>query len=218
LSTKILIVDDHGIVREGLRLLIEQHEDMEVIGVASDGLVAESLVRKLKPDLVIMDVTMPTLNGISATEEIIAENPAIKILALSAHYHKSFITNMLKAGVSGYLIKDGMADELITAIRSVMAGRQYLSPAITKVVIAELVSDAGSDSRPSLLEKLTVKEKDLIQLLAENKTNKEAAKLLCVSVKTIDARRRLIMDKLEITGIADLTKFAIKEGLTSLDF
>lgn len=218
MSTKILIVDDHGIVREGLRLLIEQHEDMEVIGVASDGLVAESLVRKLKPDLVIMDVTMPTLNGISATEEIIAENPAIKILALSAHYHKSFITNMLKAGVSGYLIKDGMADELITAIRSVMAGRQYLSPAITKVVIAELVSDAGSDSRPSLLEKLTVKEKDLIQLLAENKTNKEAAKLLSVSVKTIDARRRLIMDKLEITGIADLTKFAIKEGLTSLDF
>ena len=217
MSTKILIADDHGMVREGLRLLFEQHNDMEVIGEASDGRQAVEMACKLKPDIVLMDVTMPQLNGIDAAKKIIDEYPNIKVVALSAHCNRSFVTDMLKAGVSGYILKDGMADELIRGIRVVMAGEQYLSPKVAKIVITEYITDCQSQSDTPLTSKLTTKERELIQLLAENKSNKEAARLLHVSIKTVDARRRTAMEKLGINGIADLTKFAIREGLTTLD-
>ncbi len=217
MSTKILIADDHGMVREGLRLLFEQHNDMEVIGEASDGRQAVEMACKLKPDIVLMDVTMPQLNGIDAAKKIIDEYPNIKVVALSAHCNRSFVTDMLKAGVSGYILKDGMADELIRGIRVVMAGEQYLSPKVAKIVITEYITDCQSQSDTPLTSKLTTKERELIQLLAENKSNKEAARLLHVSIKTVDARRRTAMEKLGINGIADLTKFAIREGMTTLD-
>ena len=217
MSTKILIVDDHGMVREGLRLLFEQQNDMEVIGEASDGRQAVEMVCKLKPDIVLMDITMPNLNGIDAAKKIIDEYPNIKVIALSAHCNKSFVADMLRAGAAGYILKDCMADELIRAIRTVMAGEQYLSPKVAKIVIAEYITDCQPHSGIPLTSKLTTKERELIQLLAENKSNKEAARLLHVSIKTVDARRRIAMDKLGITGIADLTKFAIREGLTTLD-
>ena len=218
MDTKIMIVDDHGILRQGLCLLFEQQDDLKVIGQASDGREAVELLRKLKPDVVVMDVSMPNLNGIDAAEMIISENPDVKILALSAYCERGFVTGMLKAGVSGYLLKDGMADELISAIRTVMAGEQYLSPKVARIVVTEYIYNCQSPSEQSSLDKLTAKERELVQLLAENKSNKEAAKLLHVSVKTVDARRRSIMTKLGINGIADLTKFAIREGLTSVDF
>lgn len=218
MSIKIVIVDDHGIVREGLGLLFEQQDDMEVTGEASDGWEAVELARKLKPDVVLMDVAMPNLNGIDAAKKIIDEDPEIKVVALSAHCNRGFVTDMLRAGVSGYVLKDGMADELIGAVRTVEAGEQYLSPKVAKVVIAEYVSNCRSWSEYSSLRKLTAKERELTQLLAENKSNKEAAKLLHVSVKTIDARRRSIMEKLGISGVAELTKFAIREGITTVDF
>ncbi len=217
MSTKILIVDDHGMVREGLRLLFEQQNDMEVIGEASDGRQAVEMACKLKPDIVLMDVTMPNLNGIDAAKKIIDEYPNVKIVALSAHCNKGFITDMLRTGVSGYILKDGMADELVRAVRTVMAGEQYLSPKAARIVIAEYITDYQSHSNIPLASKLTTKERELIQLLTENKSNKEAARLLHVSIKTVDTRRRTAMDKLGINGIADLTKFAIREGLTSLD-
>jgi len=217
MSTKILIVDDHGMVREGLHLLFEQQNDMEVIGEASDGRQAVEMACKLKPDIVLMDITMPNLNGIDAAKKIIDEYPNIKVIALSAHCNKGFIADMLRAGAAGYLLKDCMADELIRAIRTVMAGEQYLSSKVAKIVITEYITDCQPHSSISLTNKLTTKERELIQLLAENKSNKEAARLLHVSIKTVDARRRVAMDKLGITGIADLTKFAIREGLTTLD-
>ncbi len=217
MSIKILIVDDHGLVREGLRLLFEKQDDMEVIGETSDGRQAVETACKLKPDIVLMDITMPALNGIDAAKKIIDECPNVKIIALSAHCNKSFIADILRAGASGYILKDCLANELIRCVRVVMTGEQYLSPKVAKIVIDEYITDCQSNSDIPLTGKLTSKERELIQLLAENKSNKEAAKLLHVSIKTVDARRRIAMEKLGITGIADLTKFAIREGLTTLD-
>ena len=219
MSIKVLIVDDHGILRAGIELIIEQTDDMEIAGQGSDGHEGIELARKLKPDVVLMDISMPGLNGIDATKEILRENPDIKILALSAHCNRRFVRDMLKAGVTGYALKDAMADELIEAIRTVNAGKRYLSEKVVKFVVKDyLQGTSESDCDRSLLNKLTVRERELLQLLVEDKNTKEAARLLYLSPKTIDARRRNIMDKLRVSGIANLTKLAIKEGLTSLDF
>jgi DNA-binding NarL/FixJ family response regulator len=192
---------------------------MEIVGQGCGGHEGIELARKLKPDVVLMDISMPGLNGIDATKEILRENPDIKILALSAHCNRHFVRDMLNAGVAGYALKDAMADELLEAIRTVNAGKRYLSAKVVRLVVKDYLQDTSeSDSEGSLLNKLTVKERELLQLLAENKNTKEAARLLYVSIKTIDARRRNIMDKLGVSGIANLTKIAIKEGLTSLDF
>lgn len=218
MSIKILIVDDHGILRAGVKLIIDQTDDMKIVGQACDGHEGIELARKLKPDVVLMDISMPGLNGIEATKEIVSENPDIKILALSAYCNRRFVKDMLKAGVSGYALKDTMADELIYAIKSVHAGRRYLSEKVTKLVVDDYAQGGSSDSAEELLDKLTNRERGLLQLIAENKTTKEAAKLLHVSVKTIEARRLNIIKKLGVSGTAELTKIAIREGLTSIDF
>jgi len=218
MSIKILIVDDHGILRSGVKLIIDQTDDMKIVGQACDGHEGIELARKLKPDVVLMDISMPGLNGIEATKEIVSENPDIKILALSAYCNRRFVKDMLKAGVSGYALKDTMADELIYAIKSVHAGRRYLSEKVTKLVVDDYAQGGSSDSAGELLDKLTTRERGLLQLIAENKTTKEAAKLLHVSVKTIEARRLNIIKKLGVSGTAELTKIAIREGLTSIDF
>ena len=218
MSIKVLIVDDHGILRSGVKLIIDQTEDMEIVGQACDGYEGIELARKLKPDVVLMDISMPGLNGIDATKEIVRENPDIKVLALSAYCNRRFVRDMLKAGVSGYILKDAMADELVYAIKSVHAGRRYLSEKAAKLVVDDYAQGGTSDSVKELLDKLTTRERELLQLIAENKTTKEAAKLLHVSVKTIEARRLNTIKKLGVSGIAELTKIAIREGLTSIDF
>lgn len=218
MSIKILIVDNHGILRAGVKLIIDQTDDMKIVGQACDGHEGIELARKLKPDVVLMDISMPGLNGIEATKEIVSENPDIKILALSAYCNRRFVKDMLKAGASGYALKDTMADELIYAIKSVHAGRRYLSEKVTKLIVDDYAQGGSSDSAEELLDKLTTKERELLQLIAENKTTKEAAKLLHVSVKTIEARRLNIIKKLGVSGTAELTKIAIREGLTSIDF
>jgi DNA-binding NarL/FixJ family response regulator len=218
MSIKILIVDDHGILRSGVKLIIDQTDDMKIVGQACDGHEGIELARKLKPDVVLMDISMPGLNGIEATKEIVSENPDIKILALSAYCNRRFIKDMLNAGASGYALKDTMADELIYAIKSVHAGRRYLSEKVTKLVVDDYAQGGSSDPAEELLDKLTTRERGLLQLIAENKTAKEAAKLLHVSVKTIEARRLNIIKKLGVSGTAELTKIAIREGLTSIDF
>ncbi len=217
MSIKVLIVDDHGILRSGIELIVAQTEDMEIVGQACDGHEGIELARKLKPDVVLMDISMPGLNGIEATKEIVRENSDIKVLALSAHCNRRFVKDMLQAGVVGYTLKDSMADELIVAIRTVHDGQQYLCPKVASIIIAEYVTDGQPSSETTSADKLTAKERELIRLLADNMSNKEAARLLHVSVKTVDARRRAAMDKLGITGIAELTKFAIREGLTTLN-
>lgn len=218
MSIKIVVVDDHGIMREGLRLLIEQQEDMEVIDEAADGREAVELVRQLKPNIVIMDVSMPELNGIEATRQIVKEDSSTRVLALSAYPYQHFVRDMLKAGASGYILKDGLAGELIRAINVVMAGQQYLCPEVTVGVVENIRHPGEPKSGHLLLGRLTGKEREELQLIAEGKSTKKAARILHVSVKTVDARRRDIMKKLDMYSIAELTKFAIRAGLTSVDF
>ena len=218
MSIKILLVDDHGILRSGVELIVNQIEDMEIVGQGCDGHEGIELARKLKPDIVLMDISMPGLNGIDASKEILRENPDIKILALSAHCNRRFVSQVLKAGVSGYALKDGMADELIEAIKAVYASKRYLSEKVAKLVVDDYSQGLSSESDEKPIDKLTTRERELLQLIAENKTTKETAMLLHVSVKTVEARRLNIMKKLNVSGIAELTKIAIREGLISIDF
>ncbi len=216
MSVKILLADDHAIVRQGLRSLLEKESDIEVVGEAEDGRKAMQLVRELVPDIVVMDITMPNLNGIDATHEIMSEFPRIKVIALSTHSHKRFITGMLKAGASGYILKECLFDEFVQAMRTVIGGGTYLSPRITDAVVSDYV-ECLSTAVSSQLATLTDREHEVLQLLAEGKSTKQIALELHVSTKAIEANRRHIMEKLDIHSIAELTKYAVREGLTSLE-
>lgn len=217
MSCRILLVDDHTVVREGLRLLLSADDDLDVIAEAENGRKAIELAAELHPDIVIMDVSMPDMNGVLATRRILEAAPDVRVLALSAHGKSTFITQMLAAGASGYLLKDSASGALLEAIHVVMNGQTYLSPPVASTIVKHISENAQS-APAGRLHSLTGKELELMQLLAENKTSKEAAALLGLNVKTVDARRRAIMAKLGVSGTADLTKVAIREGLTSLDF
>jgi len=214
-KTKIIIADDHKIMREGLKALIEKQPDMEVAAEAQDGLAVTKLARKLIPQVIIMDIGMPEMNGIDATRQIISENKEIKIIALSMHSDRRFVLEMLKAGASGYLLKDSAFEELVNAVHTVMTGQSYLSPRITDIVVKEYLYNQ-SKSESTVFNVLTVREREVLQLLAEGKSTKQIASTLNLSVKTVETHRQQIMDKLEIRTVAELTKYAIREGLTSL--
>lgn len=216
MSIRILLADDHGIVREGLRSLLEKQPDMEVVGEAEDGRKALDLVRELVPDIVIMDITMPNLNGVDATHQIVREFPKTWVICLSIHSNKRYVANMLKAGASGYVLKECLFDELVQAIRIVTGGGAYLSPQITGVVVGGYVERLLADAHLPL-EILTDGEHHVLQLLAEGKFTKQIALELHVSTKTVEARRRRVMLKLGVNSIAELTKVAIREGLTSVE-
>ncbi len=214
---KILIADDHGIVRQGLRILIEKQPDMEVIGEAEDGLMAVRLAKELSPDMIIMDISMPNLNGIDATKLILNERADTRIVILSMYFNRHFVTDALKAGVMGYVLKSCLFDELVRAIQTVAGGKHYLSPQITDVLIEDHITlPSASDIHTK--GALTDREHQIIQLLAEGKTTKQVALYLNVSPKTADANRRQIMNKLGISTVAELTKYAIREGITSPEF
>ncbi len=218
MATRILLADDHQIVRQGLKSLIQQNEGFEVIAEASDGRAAVQLAADLEPDVIVMDVGMPGLNGIEATRQIAAKEPDAKVVALSMHSDRRFMGEMLKAGAKGYLLKDAAFEELATAIRSVIADKIYLSPRIADVVVDEYVRHAGEyTGHPSAFAKLTPREREVLQLMAEGRATKEIAMDLKVSIKTVETHRRQIMEKLNIYSVAELTKYAIREGLTSLD-
>jgi DNA-binding NarL/FixJ family response regulator len=216
MSIKILLTDDHAIIRQGLRSLLEKQPDIEVVAEAEDGREAFELVRKLLPDIVVMDVSMPNLNGIEATRHIHREFPAVKVIALSMHSNRRFVGDMLKAGAAGYILKEGLFDELVQAIHAIENGDIYLSPRVTGVVVDDYVNRL-SRTGDSLLATLTSREREVLQLVAEGKSTKQIASDLHVSIKTIEANRRQIMDKLDIHSIAELTKYAIREGLTTLE-
>ena len=215
MSIKALLVDDHGIIRQGLRSLLAEQPDIEVVAEAEDGRKAVALVREFLPDIVIMDITMPNLNGVEATKKITAEFPKTKVVALSIHSNRRFVSDMLKAGACGYILKEGLFDDLVQAINVVMDGGTYLSPQITDVVVDDYVKRLSSENelKPTVLSS---REHEVLQLLAEGKTSKQIALELHVSNKTIEANRRQIMDKLNMYSVAELTKHAIREGLTTL--
>ncbi len=215
MALKVLLADDHKIVRDGLRTLLEKHDDIVVVGEAEDGREALQLSRKLQPDVVVMDIAMPDLNGIEAARQLLAEYPGIRIAALSMHSDKRFVSEMLKAGASAYLLKDCAFEELITAIRTIMTGKIYLSPGIAGVVIEDYIRK-GSSMESSVFSLLSDREREVLQLMAEGRSTKEVAAHLNVSIKTVETHRTNIMTKLDIHSIAELTKYAIREGLTSL--
>jgi RNA polymerase sigma factor (sigma-70 family) len=215
MMVKILLADDHKIVRDGLRDLLSQQTNIQVVGEADNGRITVQTARELSPDLVIMDITMPELNGIEATRQIKTMNPDTKIIALSMHSDKRFISEIFKAGASGYLLKESAFEELIKAIRAVMRNQTYIRPQIASQMLKEYLNLTNMDNT-SVFSILSPREREVLQLLAEGKSTKEIADNLNVSVKTIETHRQQIMEKLNIHNIAELTKYAIREGLTSL--
>lgn len=216
-TTRIILADDHRILREGLRSLLVQLPGVDVIAEADDGRVTVELALRLVPNVVIMDVAMPSLNGIEATRQILAACPQIKVIALSMHSDVRYVSEMLKTGASGYLLKDTAFEELARALDNVNAGRTYLSPGVSHTVVQDYIrklQPSGATNSPLL----TPREKEVLQLLAEGHSTKEIAAKLQLSVKTADAYRQQIMDKLSLRSVAELTKYAIREGLTSLEF
>ncbi len=216
MKIKILLADDHKIVRDGLRALIEKCPDMQVVAEAADGRTAVRLAKELSPDIAIMDISMPDLNGIEAARQISAESPHVKILTLSMHSDARYVKHLFTAGASGYLLKECAFDELVNAIRTVAANQVYLSPRVTHVVLSEYLSKQPI-AEASVFSVLTAREREVLQLMAEGKTTKEIAYSLGLSVKTVEAHRQKIMEKSNIHSIAELTKYAIREGLTSLE-
>ena len=214
MAIKIILADDHKIVRQGLRTMLESEADIEVIGEADDGRMAVRLARELSPQVIIMDVGMPDLNGIEATRQVLAESPGIKVIGLSMHCDRRFVMNMLKAGASGYLLKDSAFEELATAIRMVLGGKVYLSTEIANIVVKDYLQGGGDESVFSVL---TPREREVLQLMAEGKSSRQIADHLIISIKTVETHRMQIMHKLQIFSVAELTKYAIREGLASLD-
>jgi len=216
MGTRIILVDDHAVVREGLRSLIEKQSDMVVVGEAEDGRKAVELVRELQPDAVITDITMPNLNGVDATQQIVREFPKVKVLALSIHCNRTFVADMLRAGASGYVLKECSFDELVEAIRTVVGGGTYLSPKVAGVVVSDYVNHLFRRAESSL-ERLTEREREVLQLVGEGKNTKQVALALHVSTKTVEANRRKIMEKLDAHSVADLVRISILGGLASLE-
>ena len=213
MSVKILIADDHKIMRDGLRTLLEKEKGFEVIAEAPNGREAVRLAEELRPDVIIMDISMDDLNGMDAARHIVAKNLGCRIIALSMHADKRFVAGMFEAGAMGYLLKDCAYDELVKAIRHVLGGSTYLCSMISGVVIRDYVQRLRK-GKPTLL---SLREKSILQLLAEGHNTKETAAKLKVSIKTVESHRQHIMAKLNIFNIAELTKYAIREGITSLD-
>lgn len=216
MKTKIFLVDDHAIVRQGLKALIEKRPEMQVVGEAANGRDAVRLNSRLNPDVVIMDISMPDMNGIDAAQQISATSTDAKVIALSMHSDKRFVLGMLKAGAAGFLLKESAFAELMTAVDAALAGQIYLSPKITGSVIDNyLQSLADSDISAACV--LSSGERQVLQLIAEGRTTRDMAACLNISVKTVEARRKKIMEKLNLNSLAALIKFALREGLSSID-
>ena len=214
MSTTILLVDDHRIVREGLRTLLGQQPDLEVVGEAADGREAVTQARLLKPDVIVMDIAMPELNGVEATRLILAELPTARIVALSMYADRRFVAEILRAGALGYVLKDGAFEELALAIRTITEGKTYLSPSIAGLVVEELMQRTSAPGSPSL-GGLTPRERQVLKLLADGMRPREIAQDLSISVKTVEVHKQNLINKLEIHTASELTRFAIREGLTT---
>jgi DNA-binding NarL/FixJ family response regulator len=212
----IVIADDHRLFRDGLRALLEQQKWISVIGEAADGPGAVAAALRLKPDIVLMDVSMPELNGIEATRRIVAELAETAVVVLSMHADRRFVVESLRAGAKGFILKDCAFEEITLAIKTVSNHRVYLSSAINDSVVKDYISMQSKSPR-GVFSLLTSREREVLQLVAEGKTTKETAARLGISVKTVETHRKQIMDRLGVRSVAELTKFAVREGLTPLD-
>ncbi len=215
MSIKIIIADDHHLIRDGLKSLIEKEANFSLIGEAADGREILRLTNELNPDIVIMDISMPELNGIEATRQIKAHNEDVGIIALSVHSDVSFVRQMLKVGASGYLVKHCEFKELVQAIYAVEKGELYLSPLISGQLIQDYLKNLPDDES-TIFTKLSDREREILQMLTEGKTKQEIADTLFISVKTIDSHRQNIMNKLGIDTMPDLVRYAIRSGITEL--
>jgi two-component system response regulator NreC len=215
MKNRIILADDHKIVRDGLRSLIEKEDNMEVVAEAEDGRAAVRLAAQLSPHLIIMDIAMPGLNGVEATRQIIAAAPQCKVIALSMHADKRYIMEMLKAGASGYLLKDTAFEKLADAISTVLNNKTYLCTTVSELVVGDYVQQLQKGDG-SVFSSLSAREREVLQLLAEGNSTSQIAGRMHLSVKTIETHRQHIMEKLNIHNVAELTKYAIREGLTSL--
>jgi DNA-binding NarL/FixJ family response regulator len=221
---RILLCDDHRMMRDGLRAILEK-ENFEVTGEAATGREALVLAAELRPDIVVMDISMPDLNGIDATRKLLAKHPGIKVVGLSMNADRRYVTAMFAAGAVGYLVKSSASEELIQAIRAVAANLKYVSPTIAGSFVDDFVTHAGAPQFPSSFpaarsgasKPLSPREREVLQLLAEGKSSKDIAAQLDVAATTVETHRRQIMDKLQLRTIAELTKYAVREGLTTLE-
>lgn len=218
--TRIVIADDHSIVRDGLRAMLAKVADIEVIGEADNGADAVAMVAELKPDIIVMDIGMPGLNGIEATKRITASDSNTRVVALSMHSERQYVSEMLRAGASGYLLKDSAFEELVDALHAVAEGETYLARAVAGVVVDDYVqrlSGAASPAAPAGVRALSPRETEVLSLTTQGKNTKEIASALGLSVKTVETHRRQIMDKLGIYNMVGLVKYALRNGYASLD-
>ncbi|MFZ5926106.1 MAG: response regulator [Acidobacteriota bacterium] len=207
-TIRILLADDHSLVRQGFRRILEAHPDLEIVGEASDGREAVELTGTLQPDVVVMDVAMPGLNGIEATRRICESSPRTRVLALSMHRDSVYVREILRAGARGYLLKDAIDADLISAVRAVARGEGFIASAVADCVLADYRQHVSDP-----IDLLTAREREVLQLIAEGKTNKEIASLLKLSVYTVDAHRGRIMEKLNLHSAGELVRFALRKGL-----
>jgi DNA-binding NarL/FixJ family response regulator len=205
---RILLVDDHAVVRQGFKMILSAESDMEIVGEAGNGREAVELAEQLRPDIVVMDVAMPELNGIEATRRLLASTPHARVIALSMHKDSVYVREILRAGARGYLLKDSGAGDLVSAIRAVASGESYLSPAVSNAVLDDYRKHVTNP-----IDLLSSREREVLQMLAEGKTNKEIAVVLKLSVYTVDAHRGRIMEKLNVHSINELVRFAVRNGL-----
>lgn len=213
---RTVLVDDHRLFLAGLADLLSREEDIEITAAVASGLEAVEAAANLNPHVMVMDVTMPDLNGIQATKRILEANPKIRILALSMHSNKRFISEMLKAGAAGYILKESSRDDFLNAIRSVASGETFLSPKITTIVVAEYVKLLETGGRETLPE-ISPREMEVLRLLVDGLNTKTIASKLHISKNTVDTHRRRILDKLDCQNVAELTRLAIREGLVGFD-
>jgi DNA-binding NarL/FixJ family response regulator len=212
---RVLLAEDHGLVRAGIRSLLEQMPDVDVIGEADNGRVALRLIESFRPDIVLMDVGMPEMNGLEATRRITADFPAVSVLILSMHANPEYVIQALRAGAKGYLIKGASVEELQLAVRALQRGETFLSPTISGPVVADYLHYAGAYQLP--IDRLTPRQREVLQLVVEGKTTKEIAVMLDVGVKTVETHRAKLMESLDIHDIAGLIRYAIRSGMVVLD-
>ena len=214
---RVIVADDHHLVRQGIRMLLERADDIEVVGEAEDGLEAVELAERLTPDVLVMDVSMPRMNGTQATERIRALHLATQVVILSMHADETIVRQALRRGAKGYVLKRAVGEELLLAVRAASQGDTYLSPPIAHSILGEFLTLSGESEESSAFERLTPRERQVLQLLAEGNTNRGIAQELVVSVKTVEKHRASLMSKLDIHDLAGLVRFAMNQGLVSAE-